>query len=384
MTKASLLLFLLQMSFLISFGQNSLFLGANAEMGVPFNQYASNRNILKSHLLSSHYSGNFSVQYRMFNRIGIEVGVGQSFQYMRLKDKNFAKRHAGFVADIRNKNQYFSYFTNLQFIQRLTEVTFLYVQGGYSINNIGATNLTESKLFVMDNENVTFQNNYFSKNTSVTGEVGLQFHNEKHLFSIGIKMNFGQQNMFEASYKTEKEGTIISEDKLFSKGTFLGLSIGYKYRLFHKDKKVKAPRRPVENKVAPPVVKAPVTPNPKVEQPPKKLEGREVKVTQRIMVANMKVTIKVWDHQTVDGDRVSLHLNERWILINYTLEKKKKIIEVELQEGRNEFTLHALNLGKYEPNTAAVIINDGVKDYEIILESTLTTSGTIEIIYTPK
>src|SRR5690606_13301563 len=98
---------------------------------------------------------------------------------------------------------------------------------------------------------------------------------------------------------------------------------------------------------------------------PKEIEGRAIEVTHKVAVTRKTVTIKVWDHQKVDGDRISLNLNGRWVLINYTLQKQQKVIEVELNEGTNVFVLHALNLGKYEPNTAAIIIDDGTQENKV-------------------
>ena len=45
--------------------------------------------------------------------------------------------------------------------------------------------------------------------------------------------------------------------------------------------------------------------------------------------------------------------------------------------------MHALNLGKVPPNTAAISINDGAKKKIITLVSDLKKSGAVEIIYNP-
>ena len=81
----------------------------------------------------------------------------------------------------------------------------------------------------------------------------------------------------------------------------------------------------------------------------------------------------------IDGDIISLNLNGKWILQNYTLEKEHKEIRVKLQAGTNYLVLHAHNLGIYSPNTAAVSLFDGKKTQTIVLESTLNASGTIQI-----
>jgi hypothetical protein len=72
-----------------------------------------------------------------------------------------------------------------------------------------------------------------------------------------------------------------------------------------------------------------------------------------------------------------------WILQNYTLSEKKKEVLITLKPGQNFLTLHALNLGRLSPNTAALIVMDGAVEHKIVLESTLQQSGTIELTYNP-
>ncbi len=102
-----------------------------------------------------------------------------------------------------------------------------------------------------------------------------------------------------------------------------------------------------------------------------------------MVVKSRFVKIMVWDNKEVDGDKINLSLNGDWILKDYTLTRKPKIIEVELKEGVNHIILYALNLGDIPPNTAAVAVNDNDKLQEILLESTLENCGALEIIYNP-
>ena len=66
------------------------------------------------------------------------------------------------------------------------------------------------------------------------------------------------------------------------------------------------------------------------------------------------------------------------------MKKEKYEIQIELREGLNTFVLHALNLGKYKPNTAALNVFDGEKKHRIILESNMNESGTLQINYKKK
>jgi hypothetical protein len=368
--KLFLLLLFLITSFKL-FSQRTILVGAQSDLGVPLNSFSMGKRVLKSHLLSYDFQGSLSAEFQFWDRIGIELGASQTIVKWRLKDKDFESRHPGFVVDMRSKSYFYGGFANLRLLQPISSTTKFYLLGGYSLNQIGAKTLSQTRAFVMDNENVTSTSEYQPQSGSINAAVGLQFDRKHSLFNIGLKATLGRQNIVKGSYITEKDGQPISQDNFFSKGSFIGLSLKYAVKVYHQDKKVK-----VITPKAPPVVTKPAT-------VPQQVEGRKINVTNSITVAAKKVTVKVWDHQTVDGDRISINLNGRWILENYTLEKQQHVFEVELAPGKNIFVLHALNLGKIPPNTAAIIVYDGVKEQRIILESTLDTSGTIEVTYNP-
>lgn len=357
--------------------QHTLLIGVQSDMGAPINQYANGRNILHSHALSYHFQQSLSLQYQLWNRIGLEAGVAQNADKWRMKDKDFEERHPGFVVDLRNKSHYYSFFGNLRLIQALSPVTNIYAQAGYAIHNAGNKSLSQSRLFVMDNENVTATSVYSPQFASVQAEAGLQFPGEHHMFAFGIKFNTGRSHLLQGNYLIENQDGIVREDTYRSTGSFIGLTARYSFVLLHKDKKLKPVKPAIPSINAPVIVQTPVSTPPK--ESPKQVAGRNLQVTHSVTVTKRKVIVKVWDHQTVDGDRVSLNLNGKWILENYTLDKKAHVFETELKPGKNIFVLHALNLGKIHPNTAAIIIDDGIKENKIVLESTLETSGTIEV-----
>ena len=108
--------------------------------------------------------------------------------------------------------------------------------------------------------------------------------------------------------------------------------------------------------------------------------NRKVRIEKIFKVISNKVTIKVWDLNLEDGDRISLYLNGENILKDYQLLNKKHKIKASLKEGVNLFILHAENLGRTPPNTAAVSIKDGNKSHNLILKSNMNKSAALEII----
>lgn len=113
------------------------------------------------------------------------------------------------------------------------------------------------------------------------------------------------------------------------------------------------------------------------------VNGRNVKVQDHVETAGAEMTIKVWDNGLVDGDRISLFLNDKEILHDHKLKKRKKSVTLHLKPGVNYLVLHALNLGSIAPNTAAIEVDDGYQGKTITLRSDMKKSGAIEIIYTP-
>jgi hypothetical protein len=93
-----------------------------------------------------------------------------------------------------------------------------------------------------------------------------------------------------------------------------------------------------------------------------------------------KVIFRIWDGSNVDNDRVTILLNDRPVLENYTLTKDKKTITFDLA-GRelNIISVIALNEGNTPPNTANINISDGKKNYDIIAYNKITKTATIRI-----
>lgn len=110
--------------------------------------------------------------------------------------------------------------------------------------------------------------------------------------------------------------------------------------------------------------------------------GRTVRVAGTVGVSSKRVTFKVWDSQTVDGDIVTLVVNGRVILAEYSLVAEKREITVTLDNlGYNYILLFAHNVGSLPPNTAAMSITDssGVTK-NLTLSANLNTNEAYNIV----
>ncbi|MEO5905946.1 MAG: hypothetical protein ABIQ11_04435 [Saprospiraceae bacterium] len=97
---------------------------------------------------------------------------------------------------------------------------------------------------------------------------------------------------------------------------------------------------------------------------------------------NRKLTISVWDHNTIDGDIVSLKLGDEWIITNHVLKADKLTITATLLGFTQDLVLYAHNVGMVPPNTVTVSVFDGSTTQKITLESNMETSESIKVAFT--
>lgn len=116
----------------------------------------------------------------------------------------------------------------------------------------------------------------------------------------------------------------------------------------------------------------------------KKLHGRKLHIEQTITVNEPIVKILLWDKNKVDGDYVSVYLNGKLVLDSVEVVKAKKEIALHLQSGSNLLVMHAVNLGKIPPNTAAIALKGDKKHKIFVVNSDLKKSGAVELIYDPE
>jgi hypothetical protein len=111
---------------------------------------------------------------------------------------------------------------------------------------------------------------------------------------------------------------------------------------------------------------------------------REVDIQESFTVHSKRIKVSVWDRNEVDGDVVTLYMNDELVKKDLKLKKRKKHFTVKLKPGSNILVMYAENLGTIPPNTAALQIKDGRKKRNVNLVSDNGKSGAVEIIYEPK
>lgn len=368
------------------------------------------RTDLESSLLDKkNYSpslgGQINVNFRLFDVISLEAGLGQHWNRIRLRDEDLESELDGFSIDIENTNLYWNYYAAASVFYKIGN-TDSYIYGKFAISNnvYKAESISKQANVEVSSKNINrslvYTTSFQESNVSYIPEIGVQHKFFKgNLLSLGLRYNMGQSQVLESTYTvTDNITQETRSDRLQSVGDAFAFTLRFDYKIHHfakreKVKKVKLDEIAIDVSKKDEQVSEPIDTSSNVVKndepkrdtvPPKEIANRDLVVKDRVKVHSEKVKILIWDHQTVDGDRVSLNLNNEWILENYELQKEKYELEVELEEGLNTFVLHALNLGKYKPNTAALIVDDGHKRHRIILESNLNESGTLQITYKKK
>lgn len=155
---------------------------------------------------------------------------------------------------------------------------------------------------------------------------------------------------------------------------------------FGKKKKSKTIEEPKETTV---VITNPVVPEPDPEvvfvEHKKKMEEnftiRKKVFVSEIPVQGDSIELRFFDNVQVDGDSITLFLNDKLIFTHIRLTEKPFVVKLPVNElnDTNELTMVAENLGAIPPNTAYMVAIVGDKRYEVNLSSTEETSGMIKL-----
>ena len=127
----------------------------------------------------------------------------------------------------------------------------------------------------------------------------------------------------------------------------------------------------------------------KVIQQPVKIEAIEEKFVKRekviaveIPVSGDSIELRFYDNAEIDGDSISLFLNDKMIFQHIRLKGSAYTIKLPVNELQpiNELVMVAENLGSIPPNTSYMLAIADNKRYEAILNSTEKTSAVIRLI----
>lgn len=109
---------------------------------------------------------------------------------------------------------------------------------------------------------------------------------------------------------------------------------------------------------------------------------REKIIAVEIPVAGDSIELRFYDNAEIDGDSITLFLNDKLIFQHIRLKASAYIIKLPVSELQqtNELVMVAENLGSIPPNTSYMLAIADNKRYEAMLKSTEETSAVIRII----
>jgi len=142
--------------------------------------------------------------------------------------------------------------------------------------------------------------------------------------------------------------------------------------------------RPVERSEAVKVLPAPKTAEKQLTV--KKTIEEEFKIREKIIATDIPITgdsieLRFYDNAEIDGDSISLFLNNKLIFQHIRLTAAAYTIKLPVNElnDNNELVMVAENLGSIPPNTSYMLAIVNNKRYEAMLKSTEESSAVIRL-----
>jgi N-acetylmuramoyl-L-alanine amidase len=107
-------------------------------------------------------------------------------------------------------------------------------------------------------------------------------------------------------------------------------------------------------------------------------EKRPVKDSKVLQVKSNTIKVDLYDDGEIDNDIVSVYFNNSLVIDKTSLTSKAHSFTLNLVPGKtNELILYADNLGDIPPNTALMVITDGVRRYEVRLSADLKNNASV-------
>jgi hypothetical protein len=121
---------------------------------------------------------------------------------------------------------------------------------------------------------------------------------------------------------------------------------------------------------------------PELRLPPT-LTKRKAELVKEIKVDTGKIKIDFYDNGQIDGDTISVYVNNMPVVSNKRLGLKPVSIDVKIDLKRTvqEVIMVGENMGTIPPNTALMIINTGGKRYQLYLASDEQKNAMVRFIY---
>lgn len=118
---------------------------------------------------------------------------------------------------------------------------------------------------------------------------------------------------------------------------------------------------------------------------PPTLTNRANELVREIRVDTGTIRLDFYDNGQIDGDTISVYVNNMPVVSNQRLTAKPITVNVkiDLKRTQQEVIMVGENLGTIPPNTALMIVNAGEKRYQLYLTSDEKKNALVRFIYEP-
>jgi hypothetical protein len=116
---------------------------------------------------------------------------------------------------------------------------------------------------------------------------------------------------------------------------------------------------------------------------PRVLKDRQNQVVKTITVHTNEITLNIYDDGTIDGDTVSVYVDNRQVINHAMLTDRPLVVTIHLDENSDyhEVVMVAENEGEIPPNTSLMIVKAGDKEYEVRITSTEQKNAVVKFQY---
>jgi hypothetical protein len=112
------------------------------------------------------------------------------------------------------------------------------------------------------------------------------------------------------------------------------------------------------------------------------IQQREKELVKTVEIDTSEIKIELYDNAEIDGDTVTVFLNNTLLLYKKMLTNKPLVLNFTAFPNTDyEFMMYADNLGRIPPNTSLMIITAGTKRYEMRISSSEQKSAVVRFRY---
>lgn len=125
-------------------------------------------------------------------------------------------------------------------------------------------------------------------------------------------------------------------------------------------------------------------PRPRVTVPaPAVIKNRANELVRTLTVNVPEVTVKLFDNGEIDGDTISVYLDNKLVLSSKRLTASPLLVKIPMSDAENEheLTMVAENLGTIPPNTSLMIVEAGEQRFEVRITSTEQKNAVVRFKY---